>query len=258
MTGDARADLLVSGWEQTSGADPIRYVALDGVTGRTMWRLTKGTVTQDSPLTPIGDANGDHRGDFTSHRYFCGTQNSGVTITAWSGRDGSRLWGRDFTVPRNACTGDGPSTGALVGDTAGDVNNDGALDLPVVVADPPSSGTGYILSGHDGSAQAWPFLTVSSNTQLLRGSLDGNGADLVDWAWAGQFVTRFSAYDGRTAQPLWSTPIKGDFAFYGTDSADVTNDGHDDVLLVLTGVEPNATEFMLDGVTGAVRWRFGG
>jgi hypothetical protein len=236
LNGDGAPDLLF----QRESNMVAGYDLVDGRRGYTIRQLPW------TALFSVGDINGDGRLDLisedSSHQPTGGNVS---TVTAVTGLTGSVLWTRQFATSDD---------GIYFGDPAGDVDADGIQDLRL---HNNNSAPFFDLSGRTGATSPYPGRYPSAFA-----SIDGQGQDaLTTTTEPDPWRVIATAYDGATGAQLWSVvreETQGDIPTASTFAADLSGDGHAEVLVNIGGYSthtpPALDAVVIDGATGQIRW----
>lgn len=154
----------------------------------------------------------------------------------------------------------------------GDVDADGAADTHWVLgqyeppADPsqcPCAATSETLADGRLSTSTGAPLSPAPSGWPVQLSFDGSGDDYFEPTWGYADATA-SAFDGLTGGPLWSATVAVEFPYdwLSITWTDVNADGGTDTLFGVhegwdseATVQPRSALVLIDGVSGAVRWR---
>jgi len=282
LNGDSIPDILVgtAGGYTTSGRSVL---ALNGLTGDTLWRYTKrdswGWVYCVRSFADVdGDSVADVLGAAGTTTNYAG---AGVLV---SGRTGQAIW--FFRLPEDAAECVAPFD---------DVNSDSVPDVLLGAGGNSINDTAYCLSGTDGT-RIWshdcsdmvsdieriPDVNSSGTADCITGSwsdsvscLEGSNGAVIWSRNIGHYVTevvpvrdlnddgkhdvvvgswdsRVHVLSGSDGSALWSADVGGDVWMVDT-LADVTDDGRPDVI---AGALNGRQVKLFDGATGQALWYY--
>ena len=253
LTGDGRSDFLVQGFSFDPGSGFASTIALlSGADGTTVW-----SVAADAAAV-LGDLSGDGLPEVGTASFLDGNDAVGVRYQALDAA-GDPVYTSDYTVPVSASDSYDAEVQLWLG--IGDVQPDGVPDgwHDVEVADLTTHTFGSderIVSGATGQ----PIRTGSVGFPLAA-SVDGTGDDFVTIADGGSGTTSITTQDGATGRDLWTSAVpspQGDFSYLWVDAADLTGDGHAELVVDTVGLDDRGNEvdhaYVLDGSSGATLW----
>jgi hypothetical protein len=211
---------------------------LDGTNGHTRWLASDGEWN----TTPVGDTDGDGIQDYT---FLLVPPYAGAyTSVARSGRTGQMLWRKVVTSCSNGLGY------RLKEPFAFDVQGDRVADRIVTVGGGCAPHT-YIISGKDGT-----FLDGGDPGAAVGAAIDGNGDDFARAQFLGNGTARITTVDGLTRTAIWTGLVT--VAWHSPHlaylAADLTGDGHAELITEgWASQDPNQAS-VLDGATGHVLW----
>lgn len=237
VNGDGVADLDVF---SINNDESVQNVLLNARNGTVVY-----SAKSEHLPAPFGDANSDGIADYVAFTAL-GTfgKSCGVRHVAYSGRSGAQLWNKTYLVNNVKCF-------AMVSESAGDVDADGAVDFFVQQQIDSGNANGRIINGHDGGLRS-----ANPTGVPVRGWVDGFGADFARIS-AGATL-RVSTTSGATGQSIWtfqraeSPPLTVEAHHAGA----LTADGRAEV--IVTGRYQNGEQHeavVINGATGKLLWR---
>jgi hypothetical protein len=261
VNADAHADLIVGApygaWNERTGLAYVHCVP----TGDWLWAFA-GEWDYDwfgVSVSGAGDVNNDGYADLLVGALWAGGDSAGRAYIH-SGQTGALLW--TFTGEA-----EGDEFGRSVSQ-AGDVNNDGYVDL--IVGAPFNSAGGYLTGrAYVYSGQTldllWTFDGESSSDHSgwsVSGAGDVNNDGYDDVIVAAIGGDRAYVYSGQTGGLIWT--LVGGGSIWGGGSVsgagDVNNDGYADLIVgsPYTGGSERGEAYVYSGQTGELLWTFTG
>jgi outer membrane protein assembly factor BamB len=205
LNGDGVLDVIGGEYSSNYYGEPSRVIAIDGLTGDTLWTY----LVQDGIRSmTIGDINNDNVADVIAGASYNSSGTPDGDVHAIDGTDGSQIWA--FSIDKTiSCVAIGDFNGDLYMDVAAGIFGDYV----------------YAINGETGT-QLWAeYMDGLWFNGVATGDVNGDLID--DVAFAQEYLTGFTNYygvlDGTDGDPIWADTV--DFASLSTEVVDIDNDG---------------------------------
>jgi len=236
LNGDEVEDVIAGEYDMTYYGEPSRVIAIDGLTGDTLWTYLLDDGVRSMT---IGDINNDGVMDVVAGASYHSTSTPDGRIHAIDGTDGSQLW--TFY------------TGATNQDvTVGDFNGDVYPDVAVACFDDYV----YAINGETG-AQLWKKLIGSMWVNAVATG-DVNGDDTDDVAFAHEYLTNydnfFGVLDGTDGAFIWDSTVT--YAVLAVLVDDIDDDGQLEAVFGGVSSADQGTIYVRNALTGALEWEY--